>query len=80
MATDLRNLCDLPHSVVGPEEASLQLTLILGLVALIIAVAALVVVLEDRRAAKRAALRRKARLARLGEVDPLAPGRLRVDR
>lgn len=58
----------------------MQLTLILGLVALIIAVAALVVVLEDRRAAKRAALQRKARLARLGEVDPLAPGRLRVDR
>lgn len=58
----------------------MQLTLILGLVALIIAVAALVVVLEDRRAAKRAALQRKARLARLGEVDPLAPGRLRLDR
>lgn len=58
----------------------MQLTLILGLVALIIAVAALVVVLEDRRAAKRAALQRKARLARLGEVDPLAPGRLRIDR
>lgn len=58
----------------------MQLTLILGLVALIIAVAALVVVLEDRRSAKRAALQRKARLARLGEVDPLAPGRLRIDR
>ena len=58
----------------------MQLTLILGLVALIIAVAALVVVLEDRRAAKRAALQRKARLARLGEVDPLASSRLRVDR
>ena len=57
----------------------MQLPLILGLVALIIAVAALVVVLEDRRAAKRAALQRKARLARLGEVDPLAPGRLRID-
>ncbi|WP_372667409.1 hypothetical protein [Amycolatopsis kentuckyensis] len=58
----------------------MQLPLILGLVALVIAVAALVVVLEDRRAAKRAALQRKARLARLGEVDPLAPGRLRADR
>jgi hypothetical protein len=55
-------------------------SLVLGLVALVIAVAALIVVLEDRRAAKRAALRRKARLARMGEVDPLAPGRLRVDR
>ncbi|MGW5715895.1 hypothetical protein ACWEVP_06990 [Amycolatopsis sp. NPDC003865] len=58
----------------------MQLPLVLGLVALVIAVAALVVVLEDRRAAKRAALQRKARLARLGEVDPLAPSRLRADR
>ncbi|MEV6876296.1 hypothetical protein [Amycolatopsis sp. NPDC051128] len=58
----------------------MQLSLTLGLVALVLAVAALVVVLEDRRAAKRAALRRKARLARLGEVDPLAPGRLHVER
>jgi hypothetical protein len=56
-----------------------QVSLVLGLVALVIAVASLIVVLEDRRAARRAALRRKARLARLGEVDPLAPGRLRVD-
>ncbi|SEF28442.1 hypothetical protein SAMN05421837_104163 [Amycolatopsis pretoriensis] len=58
----------------------MQLPLILGLVALVIAIAALVVVLEDRRAVKRAALQRKARLARLGEVDPLAPGRLHADR
>lgn len=58
----------------------MQLPLILGLVALVLGLAALVVVLEDRRAAKRAALQRKARLARLGEVDPLAPGRLRADR
>lgn len=58
----------------------MQLPIVLGLVALVLAVATLVVVLEDRRAAKRAALRRKARLARLGEVDPLAPGRLHVDR
>lgn len=57
----------------------MQVSLVLGLVALVIAVASLIVVLEDRRAARRAALRRKARLARLGEVDPLAPGRLRVD-
>jgi uncharacterized iron-regulated membrane protein len=57
-----------------------QLLLVLGLVAVILALAAGVVVLEDRRAAKRAALQRKARLARLGEVDPLAPGRLRVER
>jgi hypothetical protein len=57
-----------------------QLSLILGLVALVLAIAAFVVVLEDRRAAKRAALQREAQLARLGEVDPLAPGRLRADR
>ena len=58
----------------------MQFSLILGLVVVILAVAALVVVVEDRRAAKRSALQRKARLARLGEMDPLAPGRLRVDR
>lgn len=58
----------------------MQLPLVLGLVALVLAVAALLVVLEDRRATKRAALQRKARLARLGEVDPRAPGRLHVDR
>ncbi|WP_199199417.1 hypothetical protein [Amycolatopsis sp. CA-128772] len=58
----------------------MQLPIVLGLVALVLAVAVLVVVLEDRRAAKRAALQRQARLARLGEVDPLAPGRLHVDR
>jgi len=45
-----------------------QLPIVLGLVALVLAVAALVVVLEDRRAAKRAALQRKARLARFGWV------------
>ena len=58
----------------------MQLLLVLGLVAVILVLAAGVVFVEDRRAAKRAALQRKARLARLGEVDPLAPGRLRVDR
>ncbi|MEV4600442.1 hypothetical protein AB0K15_23935 [Amycolatopsis sp. NPDC049253] len=58
----------------------MQLWVVLALVALILAAASLIVVLEDRRAAKRAALQRKARLARLGEVDPLAPGRLSVDR
>lgn len=58
----------------------MQLPLVLGLVAVILALATLVVVLEDRRTAKRAALARKARLARLGEVDPLAPSRLRIDR
>lgn len=58
----------------------MQLWLVLALVALILAAASLIVVLEDRRAAKRAAQQRRARLARLGEVDPLAPARLRVDR
>jgi hypothetical protein len=58
----------------------MQLWLVLGLVALIITIASLIVILEDRRAARQAALARKARLARLGEVDPLAPGRLHADR
>ncbi|MGW4482466.1 hypothetical protein ACWEOE_01380 [Amycolatopsis sp. NPDC004368] len=58
----------------------MQLWVVLALVALILAAASLIVVLEDRRAARRAAQRRKARLASLGEVDPLAPGRLSVDR
>lgn len=58
----------------------MQLWVVLALVALILAAATLIVVLEDRRAARRAAQQRSARLARLGEVDPLAPGRMRVDR
>jgi len=58
----------------------MQLWLVLGLVALIIAAASLIVVLEDRRAAKQAAIARRARLARLGEVDPLGPGRLQAER
>ncbi|MFD8499098.1 hypothetical protein SAMN05421504_102859 [Amycolatopsis xylanica] len=57
----------------------MQLALILGLVGLIFAVAITFVALEDKRAARREAVRRQARLARLGEVDPLAPHRLRVD-
>ncbi|MEV6909510.1 hypothetical protein [Amycolatopsis sp. NPDC051071] len=55
----------------------MQLSLILGLVALIFAVATALVVMEDRRAARRAAEQRRARLADLGEVDPLAAQRLR---
>ncbi len=55
----------------------MQLSLILGLVALIFVVATVLVVVEDRRAARRAAQRRQARLADLGEVDPLAAHRLR---
>ncbi|MFC9250587.1 hypothetical protein [Amycolatopsis thailandensis] len=55
----------------------MQLSLILGLVALIFVVATVLVIAEDRRAARRAAQRRRARLADLGEVDPLAAERLR---
>jgi hypothetical protein len=58
----------------------LQLALIVGLVMLIFALAVGVVAFEDKRAARRVAAQRRARLARLGEVDPLAPHRLHVDR
>ncbi|MBB5853849.1 hypothetical protein ACFQ05_11125 [Amycolatopsis umgeniensis] len=58
----------------------MQLSLILGLVALIFVVATVLVVAEDRRATRRAAQRRQARLADLGEIDPLAAQRLRADR
>ena len=57
----------------------MQLALILSLLVLIFIVAAAVVAFEDKRAARREATARKARLARLGEVDPLAPHRLRAD-
>jgi hypothetical protein len=57
----------------------MQLALILSLVVLIFIIAIVVVAFEDKRAAKREAQLRQARLARLGEVDPLAPHRLRVD-
>jgi hypothetical protein len=57
----------------------LQLAHILSLVVLIFAVAGVVVAYEDRRAAQREAVRRQARLTRLGEVDPLAPHGLRID-
>lgn len=59
------------------EEGVVQLVIVIGLVALVFAGAALVVMLEDRRVAKREAARRSVQLARLGEVDPLARGRLR---
>ncbi|SFJ51649.1 hypothetical protein SAMN05421835_10660 [Amycolatopsis sacchari] len=58
----------------------MELAIVLGLVVLFFAIATLVVALEDRRAAHRRAVQRAARLARLGEVDPLAPSRLRTDR
>lgn len=58
----------------------MQLALIAGLVLLIFGMAVAVVTYEDKRAARREAVRRRARLASLGEVDPLAPHRLRIDR
>jgi predicted glycosyltransferase len=57
----------------------LQLALIVCLLVLIFAVAAAVVAFEDKRAARREAMARQARLTRLGEVDPLAPHRLRAN-
>jgi len=57
----------------------LQFALILGLVVLVFAIAAVVVAFEDKRTLRRRATARKARLARMGEVDPLAPNRLRAD-
>jgi hypothetical protein len=74
----LRTLCDLAHDVVS-RRVVLQLALILSLLVLAFAVAAAVVAFEDKRAARRDATARQARLARLGEVDPLAPHRLRAD-
>lgn len=58
----------------------MELAIVLGLVVLVFTAAAVTVAFEDRRAARREAVRRAARLARLGEVDPLAPTRLRTDR
>ena len=55
------------------------MALVLSLVVLIFIIAIVVVAFEDKRAAKREAQLRQARLARLGEVDPLAPHRLRID-
>ncbi|RZQ65157.1 hypothetical protein EWH70_04505 [Amycolatopsis suaedae] len=50
----------------------MDFALVIGLVLVIFLVAGIVVVSQDRRAARQAALRRQERLARLGEVDPLA--------
>ncbi|HET6499942.1 MAG TPA: hypothetical protein VFG87_04170 [Amycolatopsis sp.] len=58
----------------------MQIAIVLGLVLVIFTAAAATVAWEDRRAARRAAVRRVARLARLGELDgrpsstePLSP-------
>lgn len=57
----------------------MTLAIVLGLVVLIFAAAGVTVAWEDRRTARREAVRRAARLARLGEVDPLAPSRLHTN-
>jgi len=62
------------------KGGGVELAIVLGLVLLIFTAAAATVAWEDRRAKRREAVRRAARLARLGEVDPLAPNRLHADR
>jgi hypothetical protein len=74
-----RTLCDLPHKD-DAKGGGVLIAIVLGLVVVIFAAAVFTVMLEDKRAAKREAVRRAARLARLGEVDPLAPHRLRTER
>ena len=54
------------------------MALVIGLVFVIFAVAVVVVAAQDKRAAEKAANLRQARLARLGEIDPLAVNRLRI--
>lgn len=56
----------------------MELALVVALASLLLIAAALTVLLEDRRAARRDARQRQARLARLGEADPLAPARLQA--
>jgi type VI protein secretion system component VasK len=53
-----------------------EFAIVLGLVVLVFLAAGVVVTWQDRRAARRKAHQRAAALARLGEVDPLAPRRL----
>jgi hypothetical protein len=55
-------------------EIALVLVLVLG----IFAAALAVVTAQDKRAAQRADSLRRARLAQLGEVDPLAADRFRT--
>ncbi|GAA1249683.1 hypothetical protein GCM10009676_40220 [Prauserella halophila] len=51
----------------------------IGLFALLLTVAAVIVTWEDRRADRRRDRTRSAQLAALGEVDPLASARFRAD-
>ncbi|KID28534.1 hypothetical protein HQ32_04108 [Prauserella sp. Am3] len=57
----------------------MYLASVISLCVLILIGAAVTVVWEDRRAAKRHARTRHARLVALGEVDPVAPARLRAE-
>ncbi|OZM72770.1 hypothetical protein CFN78_14240 [Amycolatopsis antarctica] len=57
----------------------MEFALVLGLVVLIFAAAVTYVAGTDRRAERRATTRRRAHLARLGEVDPLAPAKLQAE-
>lgn len=52
----------------------MEVAIVLGLVLLLFVAAAATVVWKDRRAARREAVRKAARLARLGEADPHTPG------
>jgi hypothetical protein len=67
------------HTCADAKGGGVELAIVLGVVVLIFTAAAVTVAFEDRRAARREAVRRAARLARLGEVDPLAVSRLRAD-
>lgn len=57
----------------------MEFALVLGLVVLVFAAAVAYVAHEERRAARRRSATRRERLARLGEIDPLAPARLRTE-
>ncbi|MCP2255922.1 hypothetical protein LY13_004704 [Prauserella aidingensis] len=57
----------------------MYLASVLGLFVLLLAVAAVIVTWEDRRADRQRARTRDARLAALGEVDPLAPARFQAE-
>lgn len=68
----VRTLCDLAHRN-GIKGDGVELIVVISLVALFLVAAAVTVAAEDRRAARRHALRRQARLAEMGEADPLTP-------
>ncbi|EHR53786.1 hypothetical protein SacmaDRAFT_5672 [Saccharomonospora marina XMU15] len=57
----------------------MYLAVVICLAGLLLVAAAITVGYEDQRAARRHAKQRRARLARLGESDPLAPARLHAN-